>query len=194
MTAVSFKVKSIDLFNGVDGSLKLFCELDGQTVEKVANAVQNANDSLKQGKNIAITIDTIKKTRSLDANAYFHVLCDKIACQVHMSMDEVKVNMVLSYGTPEYIVSVPRTADIRKFWAYAKYIDEDEDSVRYMLYKATHTLDTSEMSRLIEGTIQEAQQLGINVIPPEELKSLYNNWRGKHDRRQQETGTSTSGA
>ena len=48
--------------------------------------------------------------------------------------------------------------------------------VEYMVYKQTHTLDTAEMARLIDGAVSEAQQLGIETKTPEELDKIKALW------------------
>lgn len=73
------KIESVQLFRGVKGGLQLSLTLTEQQAEKIQNAVEKANERLKNGKDVGITLDGLKKKRSLDANAYFHVLCDKIA-------------------------------------------------------------------------------------------------------------------
>ena len=44
----------------------------------------------------------------------------------------------------------------------------------YLVFKETHTLDSAEMARLIDGTVQEAQSLGIETLTPAELEILKN--------------------
>lgn len=172
------KIESVQLFKGVKGGLQLILTLDEQVADKIQNAVEKASERLTNGKAVGITIDGMKKSRSLDANAYFHVLCDKIAAALHVGLEDVKTEMVESYGTPLYQVTVPREADIRKMWRYSYYMGEVDEQDQYLLFKTTHTLDSGEMARLIEGTIREAQQLGIQTATPQELAAMAERWRG----------------
>ncbi len=41
-----------------------------------------------------------------------------------------------------------------------------------MIYKETHTLNSAEMATLIDGTIEEAKQLGIETLTSIELENL----------------------
>lgn len=174
-------ITSINLFQGFDGTIQLTFEVDKQMLDRAKRAVQTATERLKQGKEVGVTVEQIRKRRSLDANAYFHVLCDKIAAKTQLSMDEVKVNMVVNYGTPKYIVSVPSDAKIEEIWAYTRYVGEVDGQSQYMLYKQTHTLTSAEMARLINGVVQEAQQLGIETLTPAELATMQQKWEEKHD-------------
>ena len=177
------KIESVQLFRGVKGGLQLSLMLTEQQAEKIQNAVEKASERLKNGKDVGITIDGLKKKRSLDANAYFHVLCDKIAAVLKITLDEVKDEMVESYGTPLYQVIIPSDADIRKFWRYSKYIGEVDGQDSYLLFKATHTLDSGEMARLIDGTIKEAKQLGIETATPEELRKMQEQWERYYEKK-----------
>lgn len=171
-----YKVLAVELFKGVKGGLQLSLTLDEQQAEKIQNAVEKATERLKNGKEVGMTLDGLKKRRSLDANAYFHLLCDKIAAVLSITLDEVKDEMVESYGTPLYQVMIPSDADIRKFWRYSKYIGALDGQDCYLLFKATHTLNSGEMARLIDGTIKEAKQLGIETATPEELRRMQEQW------------------
>lgn len=46
----------------------------------------------------------------------------------------------------------------------------------YLVYKDTHKMDTKEMSRLIDGAISEAKELGIETETPEQLEAMKKKW------------------
>lgn len=173
MEKVSAQFKDVKMYQVVNGGCMLCFELDRQQSEKMQNAVSTAVERLKQGKTLQITISESKNKRSLDENAYFHVLVGEIAKKLHTSIDEVKRKMVFSYGVSAFIAIQPKGEDITKLWNYAQYLDDlDDGSQRFILYKATHEMNTAEMARLIEGTISEAKELGIQTETPEELAKM----------------------
>lgn len=176
MTKEQLKINKADILASFNGDLQLVFHLDKQLLNQAQHAVQTANERLKQGKEVGVTVEQIKRRRSLDANAYFHVLCSKIAEKTGLSMDEVKSNMVVNYGTPMYMVTIPSDADISTMWAYSLYVGERDGQAQYLLYKQTHTLNSSEMARLIDGVIQEAQQLDIQTLTPRELVAIEQKW------------------
>lgn len=173
------KFDKVDMLVGLDNQIQLVFGVNKHSQDKVRIAAQNCAEWLKQGKEVGLTIERLHKRRSLDANAYFHVLCDKIAEKTRLSMDEVKTNMVVNYGTPKYIVSVPSDAVIEDLWPYSRYVGEVDDKSQYMLYKQTHTLTSSEMARLIDGAINEARQLDIETLTPTELATMKDKWEEK---------------
>lgn len=181
MTSEAIKIIDVNILTGLDGEVQLLLKVDKQIQDRARIAVQKAAERLKQGKEVGVTVEQIKRRRSLDANAYFHVLCSKIAEKTRLSMDEVKSNMVVNYGAPMYAVTIPSNADISAMWAYSRFIGEDNGKAEYWLYKQTHTLNSSEMARLINGAIQEAQQLDIQTLTPNELADIQRKWEEHND-------------
>lgn len=148
----------------------------------VQNELMNILPQLKE-KPYICEIKPFKKRRSLDANAYFHVLIDKIAKATKRSAEEIKTQLVFDYGTIARDIKGVKVGfearedvPITQFYKYAKPFDEEfighKKFIKYIIYKETHTLDSSEMAQLIDGTIEEAKQLGIETLTPVELENL----------------------
>ena len=79
----------IEVSWSVDASgswLKLRPELPGQA--------QMVAGELDPQKKHIITIKEFRKKRSLDANAYFHLLVGKISDVMHIGFEDVKTNLV----------------------------------------------------------------------------------------------------
>lgn len=142
-----------------------------------------------------VEIKKHKNQRSLDANAYFHLLVTEIAKKRYegkgtaVSIDEVKRDLVTQYGSlavdengKKVGIKIPASVNVYDFLKYPKKFDERvENGVTfncYLVFKETHTLDSAEMARLIDGTVQEAQALGIETRTPAELEILKNTWEG----------------
>ena len=149
-------------------------------------------DDLYNSENIRVTITKWHEKRSLNANAYFHILVNKIAEKMGIGNDECKIRLNLEYGTiatdvngQKVIVKLPKSVNVAEFYPYAKWIaDKQEKDIMtsyYVFYKQTHTLDTKEMARLIDGTISEAQQLGIETITPDEKAKMMSLWRENNE-------------
>ena len=148
----------------------------------IQNELMNILPEIKD-KPYVCEIKPFRKRRSLDANAYFHVLVDNIAKVLHRSAEDIKTELVFDYGTiaeDEQGLKVGfkalKEVPITQFFKYAKPIGEcvenNKTFVKYLIYKETHTLDSAEMARLIEGTIDEAKQLGIETLTPAEIENL----------------------
>lgn len=141
------------------------------------------------GEVLEVDLRKWRDKRSLDANAYFHVLVDKLAKATNQGADIVKRNMVERYGTLARaedgmlrIVVLPAEQDPYEFYDYFRYLRDMEvngkPAIMYAMVKRTSTLNTKEMSSLIEGTISECKEVGgIETLPPAELERMLNSWR-----------------
>ena len=49
----------------------------------------------------------------------------------------------------------------------------------YKIYRGSHTYDTYEMSKLIEGTVADAKEQGIDTMTPAEIKRMVIAWQSK---------------
>ena len=138
-------------------------------------------EALNEGM-LTIEVARERKKRSLDANAYFHVLVTKIAGVIGSSITEVKNRLIRDYGQYEYIDGKIPTLLVRP-----EYIDDflnspsihlkqegmEGNRARMAVMRGSHTYNTAEMSRLIDGTVAEAKELGIETLPPDDLRRLY---------------------
>ena len=139
------------------------------------------------GKDLKIKVTRATNPRSLDANAYFHVLCDKLRQKLGLSMAHMKNILITSYGQIEYISE--GQALIYKTNAPVEYIQELEEAHMkfmkvgedgafwYKVYRGSHTYDSHEMHILLEGTIRDAQDQGIETKTPDEIKRLEELWK-----------------
>ena len=135
------------------------------------------------GTELDIDIDTHREKRSRDANAYFHVLVDKLRQAVKISFTACKNDMITSYGQIEYIgdteatikTNVPPEKMREVETLHCKWISVKgpEDGVYwYRVYRGSHTYNSKEMALLIDGTIEECKLQGIETMTPSELMRL----------------------
>lgn len=134
-----------------------------------------------------LSIKAVKRTkkRSLDANAYFHVLVGKIAEKLTISKAKSKNLLICRYGQPEMlpdggIVTYTTLAPVEYMqeleYIHCTPIAFDDDWVTYKVYRGSHTYNTAEMSYLIDGTVADAKELGIETMTPAELKMMKERW------------------
>ena len=148
--------------------------LHADSVKEAERLVDSAGDKTLEG-----VIKVFREKRSLTANAYFHVLVTKIAAALNTDIQSVKRRMVCSYGAVAdkdnvpITVTVPKGVDINVYFDYAAWIYGDSEGDTYIIYKPTHLLDSREFGRLVDSTVEEAKALGIETLPPDELRRLY---------------------
>lgn len=155
-------------------------------LSKALTQVANLAPQLNQ-KAYDVDIKIHREKRSKNANDYFHTLVHKIAEVTKIGNDECKVKMNLEYGSPLRIdedtlfaIKVPKGANVQGVVKYPKWVKETSENGKpfdvYMVYKETHTLDTKEMARLIDGVVSEAQALGIETRTPDEIAQMKSLW------------------
>lgn len=132
--------------------------------------------TLSPEKVLDLQVKEHREKRSLDANAYFHVLLTKIAEKTNVGLEEVKKRIVEDYGTVAFVARIPADADLETIYKYSKLIGESKGTKTpcndWYIFKPTHELNTKEMARLIDGVIQEAKQLDIETKTPKELAEM----------------------
>lgn len=147
---------------------------------------------LKDAELLDIRLKKYRRRRSLDANAYFHVLVDKLADRAGISKPRCKNLMIGRYGQPLYINEDETAEAVIKTNIPASQMMEHEgvhcmpcgskeedgkELVFYKIFRGSSTYDTKEMSLLIDGTVNECKELGIETLPPEELERMLEKWK-----------------
>lgn len=149
------------------------------TVEDIGN-IEELKDV-----DLDISVKKYSEKRSLSANSYFHVLVGKIAEKLTISKAKAKNILICKYGQPEMVDGSPM---IYKTNAPAEYMEElesihtipvkfDGNAIFYKVYRGSSTYNSVEMNRLIEGTVADAKELGIETLTPEEIAKMMAIWR-----------------
>ena len=135
-----------------------------------------------QDKDKKFEIKEYHKKRSLNANAYAWTLIGKIADVVRNSKEEVYIEMLKKYGQSE-IVSVLSDIDVTEYFKYFEQIAtvklQGKNFTHYKVFKGTSEYNTAEMAVFIDGVISEADELGIDTLPPNEVEKIKSLW-GEH--------------
>ena len=139
------------------------------------NVQEIINWLFNQEKDKIFEIKEYKEKRSLTQNAYSWKLQNLIANKMRISNEEVHFNMLKSYGKFE-VISLLDDIDCENYFTYYEEIGKSELNGKTFkhikVYKPTHKMDTKEMSIFIDGVIQEAKQLGIEVIGKNEIERM----------------------
>lgn len=139
------------------------------------------------GQELNVEIKKHREKRSKDANAYFHVLVNKIAAERGGKDDDVKRQLVVEYGALDRDedgtvigFKLPASVNVDKIYPYVRCFDTREENGKlfkcYLVYKHTSDMDSKEMARLIDGAIETAQELGIVTDTPEQLARYKEDW------------------
>jgi hypothetical protein len=141
---------------------------------------------LKDFKEGDYDIKAVRRKRSLDANAYFHTLVQKIAERQKLGFDEVKKSLVVDYGTlarddDGQVIGfkLKSSIDVNKLYRYTKAfkttVEGGKNFTCYLVYKRSSEMDSKEFSRLLDGTVQECATLGIETLDDIKIKQIMEN-------------------
>lgn len=132
--------------------------------------------------------------RSLTANNFAWVLIDKIAAEMHLRKTEVYLNEIKEIGgittcvavrddiVDEYIEAWKRGHIGRDAWVVPSREDKPGWSV-VKIRLGSSDFDTDQMHTLISNLIQQAEELGIPTISPEEEQKMIGNWMKDRDKK-----------
>lgn len=141
--------------------------------------------SVDPKKDYEVSISPKKRRRSLDANAYLWVLCDKLADKLHTTKIEVYRTAVREVGVFDTVLLTDRAVEdfIRKwnlngigYLAEVSHKSRIEGCTAVRTYYGSHTYDTKEMSRLVDYIVQECKGQDIETLTPNELAELKQKW------------------
>lgn len=143
-------------------------------------------NSLKSNKDYQVEIKQKRDKRSLKANAYCWVLCEKIAKIIGSTNEEVYRTVINDVGVFTTI-EILREAykDFHKAWTsngkgwLIKTLDMGKERLTLQCYKGSSVYDTEEMARLIDELVYRAKELDIPLEPPEEIERIKSLWRGQ---------------
>jgi uncharacterized radical SAM superfamily protein len=162
-------LKNISVLNNIE----ITFELDKNTSLSAIDELIN--------KELDITAVKHKEKRSLDANAYLWVLCQKIAEKINSNKDSVYIQLLGDAGVFTHTIVKPEAVErMKQQWRLVKELGEvrvnGKKGVQLQLYFGSSTYDTKEMSVLIDEAVRQAKELEIETLPPNQLASMKASW------------------
>lgn len=145
------------------------------------------------GKDVNIEIKQYREKRSLNANALFYLMVDKLANVLRTSKPYIHNLMLRKYGQLQKIDGRPVWVVLPENDEVSQKVDED-DSLHlkptselkegkdgrmyrtYLLLKGSHELDKKDMGILLDGVLDEAKQVGIDTLNPKEVQRIKERW------------------
>lgn len=153
----------------------------------------NERDSLLsleklKGDKLSVEIKKWRKKRSLDANSYCWVLCDRIAKELSkesiVTKEKIYKDAISQVGTFEPMIIEEKAYDnFKRIWEkqglgfIVQEVTRKDKCIKVHCYYGSSTYDTKEMSLLIEIIVDLAKSLDIETKPKEEIESLLRSWK-----------------
>lgn len=177
-----------DIFSN---KLNVTLQIDGGSIEELQE-LGKIDEKTKKPILLDVEVKKQRKKRSLDANAYFHVLVGKLADKLVISKPRCKNLLIGRYGQQETLengegvvikTNIPVSEMLEQEFLHCYPCGAKEENgtevVFYKVYRGSHTLDSKEFSILLEGTIAECKEQGIETLTPRELEDMLEKWQTK---------------
>lgn len=141
-----------------------------------------------KGLELDIELDKHREKRTLNANAYCWVLCDKIAKKLTVpdaviTKEDVYKDAILNIGTFQPMIVEEKAYDnLKRIWEkqglgfLIQEVSRKDKCIRINCYYGSSTYNTKEMSLLIELLVQQAKEQGIEIKTQAEIDSLLRSW------------------
>lgn len=149
---------------------------------------KNAVEQLKNENKLCIELKKWRQKRSLDANSYCWVLCDKIAKELCkdgtiVTKEDVYKDAILQIGSFEpFIVQEKTYMNFKRIWEkqglgfLVQEVSKKDKCIKVNCYYGSSTYNTKEMSLLIEDLIELAKTLNVETKSQSEIDSLLKEW------------------
>lgn len=145
-------------------------------------------EQLKSENKLCIELKKWRQKRSLDANSYCWVLCDKIAKELCkdgtiVTKEDVYKDAILQIGSFEpFIVQEKTYMNFKRIWEkqglgfLVQEVSKKDKCIKVNCYYGSSTYNTKEMSLLIEDLIELAKTLNVETKSQSEIDSLLKEW------------------
>ena len=143
-----------------------------------------------KGLKLNVELKKWRQKRSLDANAYLWVLIKELSEVTDIEPKAIYRDAISFLNTYDVIPLKNEVVDrfISNWnkngdgWICEKFDSKLKGFTNVRAYYGSSVFDTKEMSKLIEIIVDECKEQGIETKPPEELRSLLEEWDGKEQK------------
>lgn len=144
-------------------------------------------ETFEQDKQYELILKKRTRKRSLDANRYFWQLLDKMADVLERRKEDLYLEYVKKCGPfKDFTLTEDEAKTFKVAWSMlgtgwpTEQVDYDEDGEHIILraYYGSSRYNTKQMSRLIDMVVEDAKELGIETMTPDELSRLKGAWHG----------------
>lgn len=137
----------------------------------------------KYKKEIRVEVKEWREKRTQDQNSYFWVLIKEIALKMKANTIEIYKKYIIDRGVFQVIpIKNEAVSDFEKKWGskglgwFCKSMGESKIKgyTKLAVYFGSSSYNTEEMGNLIEGVIDDCEELGIAVKTKEEFMTMAN--------------------
>lgn len=132
-------------------------------------------------KELKIRAEAYRERRSKNANALLWHCIGRIAAEVGADKWDIYLKLLKRYGKYTYVCVKPEAVDaVKRQWREVEDIGEininGDKAEQLLCYFGSSKYDTKEMSTLIDETISEMQEMGLDAPTTGEIKRALDMW------------------
>ena len=120
-------------------------------------------------------IKEFKERRTLTQNSYMWKLITELANKTNISKEDMYMQMLKDYGQSE-IISMLSSINPNGYFKYFESIGtgivNNKEFTHYRIYKGSSEYNTIEMKYLLDGIIQECENVGIPTLTINEIQNM----------------------
>lgn len=161
--------------------------LDGKIEFSFSTESKDVIEQLEKMKDDELRLKVVKyrKKRSLSANALFWHCVGKIAEATETDKWDVYLAMLRQYGKFTYICCKPEMVEsVKEQWRESMVWNSvdinGKEATQMLCFFGSSSYNTKEMAKLIDGTINDMKELGIDPPMPQDIKVALEQWEAEH--------------
>lgn len=151
----------------------------------IPSQVEGICERFADPKRYVAELKEYREKRSLNANAYFWKLLDKMSAVLLRDKEELYLDYVKHIGPfKDFTLTEEEAKTFRVAWSMlgtgwpTEQVDFAPDGEKLVIraYYGSSQYNTRQMSRLIDTVVEDAKGLGIETLTPMELGRLKEEW------------------
>lgn len=172
----------------MEGTLSRETTLKGQKISFLTRDVREADKLFSElmNKPLEVNFKPLRTKRSLDANAYMWRLLDEQSKILHVTREELYRKAIRAVGVYDDVAVIGKAvpAFINGWsnrgigWFTDVFDSKLEGCKRIRVYYGSSSYDSKQMARLIDYVVEDAEQMGIETLTPDEQKRMVVAWGG----------------
>lgn len=169
---MKFETNTLNIFNGC---------ITIPVPHSLQSSLQSLAERLSDGKSLQVEIDVKRKKRSLNANAYLWTLLGKMADVLKTDKDSLYIEMLSRYGVFTHIVVKPHAVErVKQEWRTVRELGQvtinGQQGIQLQCYFGSHCYNSKEFSVLLDGVIDEAKAINVEVISEADKQLMLQEW------------------
>ena len=134
---------------------------------------------------LRLTVKKWREKRSLDANALFWKCVGDIAAALGSDKWSIYLKLLRRYGEYTYICVKPQAVEaVKANWRETEIVGDidinGKPAVQMLCYYGSSQYDTAQFSRLLNGTISDMEQMGIETPSEQKLRESLELWEKQY--------------